>query len=525
MKTSFSLFVKSMLTAMLIAIFIFTFRDYGVAANDAIYYENGVDGYRICYPPSCQLDNSLKGTVTRLRSNDGKCVISIFAQSLQGISADGYLQYSNRNILQQKYGVKLLYTNQKAVNKIKAYRLMWERPKIYNVPNDLNLYREINLIYNDFIYTFDMKTDQSSYSIYGKAMDQIVYSFSRIKPYESAYINPAAPQVNDIQLQGKTMKITIPKNKMMWGIFHPIFHPDIFQPNKLDEFKAYESSLGHKFDFIMTYTEFYKPFPTQLVKNTYDDNRIMMVTWAPYWQPGNDSVILPAIINGDYDFYIKEWARQVKNIQEPVFVRIANEMNGDWVPWCSWFYSKDPDLYIEAWQRIYKLFKEEQADNAIFVWNPHDRSFPNFKWNQSELYYPGAQYVDWVGLTCYNNGTGYAGETWRYFNDMYWPVYYDYLGRYPGKPFMITEFSASETGGNKVAWIYDMFKSISNYTNIRIAVWYDQTDGKRLYRIDSTPASKEAFKTGLTGTYFLNNAIERITSDTKDDKETNNKNM
>lgn len=473
-------------------------------------YENGVDGYKINYPTDWQVDDNLKGTVTRLKSGDGHCIISIYAQPLGSVSADGYILYGNRNILDQKYGVKLLFKNQHPVNHIKAYSLMWERPKILNRPNDLNLYREVNLIYSDIVFTFIMKTDQANYSSHGWILDQMLDSFTRITPYSNGAIIPVEPpNPQDITLQGKTMQITIPRNKLMWGVFHPVFHPNKFYPGIFQEFKNYESSLGHKFEFIMTYTEFYKPFPSRLVKDTYADGRAMMVTWAPFLQPGNDSVIIPQIINGDYDPYIREWARQVKNVEEPVFVRIANEMNGDWVPWCSWFFSKDPDLYIESWQKIYNIFKEEGVDNAIFVWNPHDRSYPDFKWNRPEMYYPGAEFVDWVGITCYNNGTGYAGETWRWFNNMYWPVYYDYLGRYPGKPFMITEFSSSETGGDKVTWLNDMFKSLPNYTNIRIAVWYDQTDGKRLYRIDSTPESKEAFKNGLSGPYYLDNGVQQ----------------
>ncbi|RYD03591.1 hypothetical protein N752_19480 [Desulforamulus aquiferis] len=149
---------------------------------------------------------------------------------------------------------------------------------------------------------------------------------------------------------------------------------------------------------------------------------------------------------------------------------------------------------MEAWQRIHHIFEEQGADNAIFVWNPHDRSFPDFKWNAPELYYPGDGYVDWVGLTCYNNGTSYPYETWRGFNEMYIPIYQEYLAKYPNKPFMITEFSSNELGGNKSQWIKEALGSMSHYPNIRIAVWYDQTDGKRLYRIDSTAAAKEAFR-------------------------------
>jgi len=86
-------------------------------------------------------------------------------------------------------------------------------------------------------------------------------------------------------------------------------------------------------------------------------------------------------------------------------------------------------------------------------------------------------------------------------------VYMEYLRKFPGKPLMITEFSCSELGGNKANWIQQAMNSLRMYPYIRVAVWYDQTDRSRLYRIDSSPASIEAFRQGLASPYFLRNAI------------------
>jgi Beta-mannanase len=492
---------------LLAALLVLLLHSAALGADNITSYQNTTDGFNISLPGDWTIDDSLKGTVTRLTAPDQKAVVRIYNQPLNGISDSDYIQYSNQKILGQQYGMKVLAQNNNNVNGIKAYRLMWERPKLNNVKNDLNLYREVDLIYADRVYTLILKTDAEDFERCNQAFDQILWSFQPVRTvYE--YQPVPTPVVDDIRLQGKTMQVDIPKNKMMWGIFNPLFHPNVFTPGAVENFKSYEQSLGHKFDFVMTYTEFYKPFPNKLVADTYADGRIMMLTWAPVMDSGLSTVIIPNIANGDYDTYIAEWAKQVKDVGEPVFVRIANEMNGDWDPWCAWFYSKDPDLYIEAWQRIYDIFKQQGVDNAIFVWNPHDRSFPNFKWNNAEVYYPGADYVDWVGLTGYNNGTGYPAETWRNFNEIYFSLYQDYLRKYPGKPFMITEFSCSELGGNKAAWIHDAMTYLSGYSNIRIAVWYDQTDGMRFYRIDSSPEAKEAFRLGLTNPYFLTNGVK-----------------
>ncbi|MDD4776016.1 MAG: glycosyl hydrolase [Syntrophomonas sp.] len=473
---------------------------------ERVSYYNSLDGYRIVVPGDWVIDDTQRGTMTRLTAADQKAAIKIYMQPLDGISASDYLHYSNKKILEQQYGVTLKACNWQSVNGIPAFRLMWERPRLYNVPDDLNLYREINLIFKDQLYTMILKTNAENFSRYNPVFDSILGSF-QVQPVVPEYPQTEYPPLQDITIKGPTMQMNIPKDQMMWGIFHPLFHPNVFYPQAIESYQQYEQSLGHKFEFVMTYTEFYKPFPGQIVAETYGDSRMMMMTLAPVIDEGLSSVIIPNIVNGEFDAYLAEWARQVKAVENPIFVRFANEMNGDWDPWCAWFYSKDADLYIQAWQRIHRIFQEQGADNAIFVWNPHDRAFPDFKWNRAELYYPGADYVDWVGLTGYNNGTGFAGETWRDFNAIYYPVYTDYLRRYPGKPLIITEFACSELGGDKAAWIQQAMNYLRTYPYIRIAVWYDQTDRNRLYRIDSSPAAKEAFRQGLTKPYFLRGGV------------------
>ena len=68
---------------------------------------------------------------------------------------------------------------------------------------------------------------------------------------------------------------------------------------------------------------------------------------------------------------------------------------------------------------------------------------------------------------------------------------------------MITEFSCSAMGGNKAAWIADMFEEIKNYPDIKLAIWWDgcdyDKDGNiaRSYFIDDSEEVLDAFYRGL----------------------------
>ena len=122
------------------------------------------------------------------------------------------------------------------------------------------------------------------------------------------------------------------------------------------------------------------------------------------------------------------------------------------------------------------------------------------------MYYPGDEYVDIVGLTAYNTGNYYSevGERWQTFSELYEQLYADYCGWF-GQPLMITEFASASKGGDKAAWITDMFKEMKNYPRIKMAIWWDgcdyDVDGSvsRSYVLDESKAVLDAFSQGLKG--------------------------
>jgi mannan endo-1,4-beta-mannosidase len=140
---------------------------------------------------------------------------------------------------------------------------------------------------------------------------------------------------------------------------------------------------------------------------------------------------------------------------------------------------------------------------AIHVFNPHDRAFPDFLWNHSLLYYPGDEWVDWIGLTGYNNGVAHPGDRWRGFVEIHDPLYAEYLTWWPSMPFMITEFSSNENGGDKAAWIGECAATLQvRYPRIKVAVWFDQIDGLWEYQLSSSDASMAAFREALSRPEF-----------------------
>jgi hypothetical protein len=163
-----------------------------------------------------------------------------------------------------------------------------------------------------------------------------------------------------------------------------------------------------------------------------------MITWQPdrsnmAQYKGEDAI--QAIANGNYDSYIKARADECKAYGKPIFIRMGHEFNFGGYAW-----SKHPEAYATAWQRVVNIFRQEGATNVAFVWCAN---FPSVDYPSGlttiDQYYPGDAYVDWVGMDCYNI------PNWeRNFTRMVSGFYQKYCVQ-KDKPMYIGEMGSSDT--------------------------------------------------------------------------------
>jgi len=294
---------------------------------------------------------------------------------------------------------------------------------------------------------------------------------------------------------------------MDWGIFMQDFYVNGFH----HELTTMEEKLDYTFPVVLYYRHFpTHEFPTEVMQENYEAGRLVELTLQLTDNNNTDMFAkspLLEIYRGNMDEELRQWARAAADFGHPFLFRLNNEMNSDWTSYGGVVNMADPSIFTSVWQRIYRIFQEEGVDNCIWIFNPHDRQAPPSNWNNSLAYYPGNEYVQMIGVTGYNNGTYYTqwAEEWREFEDIYDQIWDEYYPRFGDFPWMITEFASSGIGGNKVAWIEDMFDHIDDYPNIRIAVWFsfadfDDANGgtpARTYWLDETPETLEAFRQGL----------------------------
>lgn len=221
-------------------------------------------------------------------------------------------------------------------------------------------------------------------------------------------------------------------------------------------------------------------FPMLYAKAIYDLGSTPMITWEPWLNDFNreDDGLpevtdpnkngLADIANGEYDFYIKKWALQAKSFGHNILIRYGHEMNDPYrYPWGP--QNNKPEEYIAAWRHVVNVFRNLGANNIIWVWSPQ----PAYLHYQE--YYPGSDYVDWVGVGALNYGTVAPWSKWWSFKEIFGD-YYSKLDIFK-KPLMITEMGSLDVGGNKTEWFRKAFTDLSGkYPDLKALLFFNDNN-------------------------------------------------
>jgi hypothetical protein len=259
-------------------------------------------------------------------------------------------------------------------------------------------------------------------------------------------------------------------------------------PGDAGTLDSYSSMVGRKPDIVMMFRSLNGPllYPPEIT-NLSARNETPLVTLEPY--AGSGMADFPDIAAGKYDSYFRKEANALKSVNMTVMLRFSHEMNlpsNDWGPGKA---GNTGSSYVDAWRHIVSIFREEGASNVKFVWAPNvdygGRSFTQ--------YFPGDEWVDYVGLDAYNLGTT-EGDPWESFDQLFFSSYTT-ITQISAKPVIITETSSSEGGGSKAEWIENaFFKTIPlKMPRVQAVVWFDQSK-ERDWRVDSSQPSLDAYR-------------------------------
>jgi hypothetical protein len=272
-------------------------------------------------------------------------------------------------------------------------------------------------------------------------------------------------------------------------------------------------------------------FPLQAVQTIHARGIfpfVRLMSWSRIEQDVPETVYtLPRIIDGTFDHELVLWADQARALPFPLLVEFGTEVNGGWFPWNGIYngagktdsygdpaFPDGPKRFRDAYRHIIDLFRRRGVRNITWFFHINALSWPAADWNRMALYYPGDEYIDWIGVSVYGSQT--PGERWVTFQEILDSAYSELAAISANKPLALLEFGVAEDPkqGSKAEWIRVALQSIREQRYPRLKAvcywheaWENEDGSVSDLRINSSPAALAAYRQEIAASFFLPAAV------------------
>lgn len=267
-------------------------------------------------------------------------------------------------------------------------------------------------------------------------------------------------------------------------------------------------------------------FPAARVRTISQAGRVPFIRMMARseWGRGADPHFpLRSIDSGAWDPELRRWCDGARDAGIPLLVEFGTEVNGDWFPWNGRWNgggrrdgygnprrADGPERFRDAYRRIVDLCRAEDADNITWFFHVDVGGWPQKPWNRVANYWPGAGYVDWIGVSDY--GPQEPGEPWVSFRRRLDRAYPRIAALSASAPIAVLEYGATEDPDHpaaKARWIRHAIRDVAAHRWPRIAAlsywnedWHNANGSLSALRIDSSPRVTRAYRGGLSRHVF-----------------------
>lgn len=329
----------------------------------------------------------------------------------------------------------------------------------------------------------------------------------------------------------QTIKLLPPSNNEIYFGAFPDFGGDEEQVSK-ERITDFEKLAGKNIAWAAFSQNWFSglEYPKKEIKTISDLGIVPIVRLMPrsnFDEYKKEKIFtLEKIIQGDFDQALKLWAKEAKKDAIPILIDFGVEANGKWFSWNGYWhgggktdgygdpnYPDGPEIFRDAYRHIIDIFRNQKVNNV--TWLFHVSMFtqePAEDWNLPKWYYPGDDYIDWIGASIY----GALSPKEKYW-DSYSEVlenddaYKDFLEISDKKPFAILELGVTDNHsiGDKSQWLKDAFRDILDAKYISFAAvnyWHEDWDNFGIMtrlRIDSSAKALLTFQEAVSNPRFV----------------------
>jgi hypothetical protein len=241
---------------------------------------------------------------------------------------------------------------------------------------------------------------------------------------------------------------------------------------------------------------------------------------------GSQEMITPAqIAAGNGDSWLISLQNSIAQAGVVTYVRLMAEMDGYWNAYSAFNAngtSRGPShssaAYKQAWKRVTLIFRggslahidavlrslgmpklrtsqDLPVAKVAMLWVPQVApGAPDVAGNQPTDYWPGRQWVDWVGTDFYSFAPNFSGLG-AFYN------------AFPGLPFVFGEYAVGETGDDP-GFINQLFGWVSSHPRVRMLIYNQGVNPVGPFRLSRFPRTEAALRRLLAGPQFPSFAPE-----------------
>lgn len=192
----------------------------------------------------------------------------------------------------------------------------------------------------------------------------------------------------------------------------------------LEDLRSYEEAAGKRSTWVYFSNEWYegREFPIEMatwIRNAGSIPYIRLMLRSSHEQDMAEPVFtLDAITDGKFDVDLRNWCAAARDFGTPLLAEYGTEVNGEWFSWNGvWNGASEttgygdpnqpdgPERFRDAYRHIIRLCRDEGAENITWVFHINASDWPQEEWNAFENYYPGDDYIDWIGISNYGAQT------------------------------------------------------------------------------------------------------------------------